>query len=120
VLFGRGQHALEADHQQVADQVGMDVLGPPAHIVLFEAADPFADCGFDFSLGFHNNLRRDASQIPASVIVPFGEAPRNYDIFERFSRHSLNPKRMSIAFGAPQRYDQIASRARLHGFGIIG
>ena len=28
MLLGRGQNALEADDQQIADQVGADVLGP--------------------------------------------------------------------------------------------
>ena len=53
VLLGRGQDALEADDEQIADQVGADVLGSPAHVVLLEAADPFANGGFDFSLRFH-------------------------------------------------------------------
>jgi hypothetical protein len=51
-LFGRGQDALEADHQEVAEQVGADVLGPPAHVFLFEAAHPFADGGFDLPCVF--------------------------------------------------------------------
>ena len=58
LLFGRGQDALEADHEQIADQVGVDVLGSPAHVFLLEAADPFADGGFDFSLRFHSDLER--------------------------------------------------------------
>jgi hypothetical protein len=56
VLFGGGQDALEPDHKQVADQVGPDILGSPAHVILFEAADSFADGGFDFTLGFRGNL----------------------------------------------------------------
>ena len=37
VLLGRGQDALEADDEQVADQVGVDVLGPAAHVFLLES-----------------------------------------------------------------------------------
>jgi hypothetical protein len=33
--------------------MGVDVLGPPAHVILLEAADSFADGGFDLSLGSH-------------------------------------------------------------------
>ena len=58
LLFGRGQDALEADHEKVADQVGVNVLGPPAHVFLFKARHPFADGGFDFSLCFHGDLER--------------------------------------------------------------
>ena len=47
---------LEADHEQIADQMGVNILGAPAHVFLFEAADPFADGGFDFSLCFHGGL----------------------------------------------------------------
>jgi hypothetical protein len=56
LLFGRRQNPLEADHEQVADQVGVDVLGPPAHVVLLEARDPFADGRFDLSQRFHGVL----------------------------------------------------------------
>ena len=58
LLFGRGQDALEADHEQITDQVGVDVLGAAAHVILFEVAHPFANGGFDFALGFHATLRR--------------------------------------------------------------
>ena len=37
LLFGRRQDALEADHEKVTDQVGVDVLGPAAHVFLLEA-----------------------------------------------------------------------------------
>ena len=32
----------------------MNVLGSAAHVILFEATDPFADRGLDFSLCFHD------------------------------------------------------------------
>jgi hypothetical protein len=56
VLFGRGQDASEADHQQVADQVRADVLWTTAHIVVFETDDPGAHGGFDLSLCSHDDL----------------------------------------------------------------
>ncbi len=58
LLFGSGQNALEADHEQIAGQMGVNVLRPPAHILLLEATDAFADSGFDFTLGFHSNIER--------------------------------------------------------------
>jgi hypothetical protein len=68
LLFGRGQDALEADHEKVIDQVGVDVLGPAAHVFLFKATDPFADGGFDFPLGFHGDLKR----VPSPGRCPHG------------------------------------------------
>jgi hypothetical protein len=32
--------------------VGLNVLGSPAHVFLFEMTDPCADGGFDFALRF--------------------------------------------------------------------
>src|SRR5439155_8973927 len=42
--------------EEVADQVGVNVFGPPAHVLLFKARDSFADGGFDFALCFHGDL----------------------------------------------------------------
>src|SRR6266849_8027391 len=61
VLFGRRQNALEADNEQIGDQVSVNVLGSPTHVFLLKATDPFADSGFDFSLGFHGNVARSLS-----------------------------------------------------------
>jgi hypothetical protein len=44
---------LQTDHEEIPEQVGIDVLGPPAHVVLLEAADSFTNRGFDFSLRLH-------------------------------------------------------------------
>ena len=48
--------AQEADYEEVAEQVGMDVLGSPAHVLLLEAAHAVANGGLDFSLRFHSDL----------------------------------------------------------------
>jgi hypothetical protein len=56
VLFGRGQNTLEAHHEQVADQVGTDILGTPAHVFLLEPRDSGADGGFDLSLCLHGGF----------------------------------------------------------------
>jgi hypothetical protein len=53
VLLGGGQNALETHDEEIPQQMGVDVLGPPAHVILLEAADSFADGGFDLSLGSH-------------------------------------------------------------------
>ena len=68
MLVGRGQDPPEADHEQIADQMGVNILGSPAHILLFETADPFADGGFDFALCSHGNLE--------IVSIPNGEPAR--------------------------------------------
>ena len=46
-----------SNSEEIADEMGVNALGSPSHIVLFEAADPFADSGFDFAERFHSDLR---------------------------------------------------------------
>ena len=58
MLLGSRQNALQADHEEVAEQVGANVLGPPAHVVLLETRDPRTDGGFDLSDGFHSRFLR--------------------------------------------------------------
>ena len=58
MLFCRRQDALEADDKQIADQVSVNVLGSPAHVILFKAADPVANGGFDLSLCLHVRTHR--------------------------------------------------------------
>jgi hypothetical protein len=55
LLFGRGQDTLKAHHQEITDQVGVYVLGPPADVFLFEAGHPVADGSLDFALGLHGS-----------------------------------------------------------------
>jgi hypothetical protein len=50
LLLGHGQDAFESDHEQIADQVSVNILGTSAHVILFEMRDSFAHGGFDFSL----------------------------------------------------------------------
>ena len=52
MLFGRGQHALKADHEEIAEQVGVNVLGSPAHVVLLEATDCLHKWRLRFLPGF--------------------------------------------------------------------
>src|SRR5271166_5743493 len=49
---------MEADHDEVAEQVGVDVLGATAHMFLLKSADPRGDGRFDFALCFHCDLGR--------------------------------------------------------------
>ena len=49
VLFGGGQNALKADHEEITEQVGVNALGTPAHVVLLKATDSFTNSGFEFS-----------------------------------------------------------------------
>ena len=44
---------LKPNDEEIADQVGINVLGTTAHVILLEAADPFTNGGFDLALGFH-------------------------------------------------------------------
>src|SRR5690242_9831618 len=68
LLLGRGQDALEADDEEFADQVGVDLLGTPAHVFLLEIAHPLADGGFDLSLRLHGFSR--ASRCRSSAPEP--------------------------------------------------
>ncbi len=56
LLLGRGQNALEAHQQEIAKQVGVNVLGSAAHVLLLEASDRFTDGGLDLSLRLHGGL----------------------------------------------------------------
>ena len=52
LLFGRGQDALKTDHEEITDQMGANVPGPPAEVVVMKASDEFANGGFDLTEGF--------------------------------------------------------------------
>ena len=41
--------ALKSDDEEIAEQMGVDVLGASAHVILLEAANRLADGGFDLS-----------------------------------------------------------------------
>jgi len=56
LLLGGGQNALQADHEEISEQVGVNILGSAAHILLLEARYGFTNGGFDFSMGFHVTL----------------------------------------------------------------
>jgi hypothetical protein len=66
MLFGRGQDALEPDHDNIVDQVRADILGSPAHVFLLEPTHPLADSGLDFPLCFHSDLE----SVPVAVGRP--------------------------------------------------
>ena len=55
VLLGCGQNALETHDEEIAQQVSVNVFGPPAHVILPEATDSLADGSFDLSPCFHGN-----------------------------------------------------------------
>jgi hypothetical protein len=56
LLLGFGQNASEANHEKIAEQVDVDVLGAPADVILLEATDSLADGSFDLTPGSHGNL----------------------------------------------------------------
>ena len=58
MLFGRSQNTLKAHHEQITEQVGMNVLRAAAHVILLKATDSFADCGFKFTLRLHVDSER--------------------------------------------------------------
>jgi len=66
LLFGRRQDAAEAHHEKIANEVGVDLLGAAAHVLLFEAADPFADCGLDLALCLHGHRECTAIRDPTA------------------------------------------------------
>src|SRR5580700_7090026 len=53
LLFGGRQQALEPDDDEIAEQVGMNVLRASAPVFLLKAPDPFANGGFNLALSFH-------------------------------------------------------------------
>ena len=55
MLFCSGQNALQADQQEIADQMRMKVLGTAAHEFLLKARNSFADGSFDFPLRFRRH-----------------------------------------------------------------
>ena len=57
--FSRGQHALEAYHEEIADQISADVTGPATDVLLLKASDQFANSAFDLTPGF----RRDTGDV---------------------------------------------------------
>jgi len=44
---------LETHYEEIAEQVGVNVLWPSAHVLLLKMTNALADGGLDFSLGFH-------------------------------------------------------------------
>ena len=65
LLFCHGQDPFESDDEKIADQIGVNILGPATHVLLFEARDSFAHGGFDFSLSLHTHLAR--ARIPSFI-----------------------------------------------------
>src|ERR1043165_141385 len=53
MLFGRGQNPFKSHQQEIVNEMGVDVFGPPAHVFLFEARHALADGGFDLSKSLH-------------------------------------------------------------------
>src|SRR5438132_1194149 len=96
LLLRRGQNALEANHEEIAEQVGVNVLGSPPHVFLFEAGDPFADGGFYFPLCFHNrsrtcpNSRSSRARSIAQPMIPLPSAAQQSACFagpEPYNEH---------------------------------
>src|SRR5260370_30174071 len=46
---------MKTDDEEVVDQVRVDVLGSPAHVILLKATASFANGGFNLPLSFHIN-----------------------------------------------------------------
>ena len=76
LLFGGGQHAVKANHEQITDQVGLDILGATAHVFLLKTRDPLADRGFDFSLRFHRKLRT----CPHHIALQMASVGQSFDV----------------------------------------
>ena len=55
LLLGYGQNALKTHDDEIAEQIGVDVFGAPAHVILLEATNPLADGSFDLSQSPHRN-----------------------------------------------------------------
>ena len=57
MLFGGGQNASKADHEEITQQVGVNVLGAPAHVVMLKATNSFTNSGFEFSQCSHSDAK---------------------------------------------------------------
>jgi hypothetical protein len=109
MLFGGGQDALEADHEEIIDQVRADVFGSPAHVFLLEATDPLADGGFDFPLRFHGALA--CLPFPAQVAA---EEDRRHEATEPGSpvlgsaedQHTKRRKMLHLVFPVHSAHEQ--------------
>jgi hypothetical protein len=62
MLLGGGQDALKTHDDEITEKVGANILRTPAHVILLEAADPFANGRFDFSVCFHGNFSLGSHQ----------------------------------------------------------
>jgi hypothetical protein len=72
LLFGGSQQTLEPDDDEIAEQVGVNVLRASAPVLLLEVGDPFADGGLNFALGFH---REGDSATVAKIRSSFPKSP---------------------------------------------
>ena len=62
LLLGGGQNALQADHEKIAQQVGVNILGTPAHIVLLEARNSLHKRRLRFLPGFSSRPPHNAGE----------------------------------------------------------
>ena len=53
---------LGEDYDEITDQMGVEVLRPPPHIILFKVAYPLANGSFDFAPCFNGDLQRLAPE----------------------------------------------------------
>ena len=72
LLLGGRQQTLEPDDDEIAEKVGVNVLGASASVFLLKATDPFADGGLDLSLGFHG---AGNSETVAKICSTFPKSP---------------------------------------------
>ena len=94
VLFGGGQDALEPDHDQVVDQVRVDVLGSAAHVFLFETAHALADGSLDLALRLQSDLQRGRSCQREHALGPLRGAIRPESTILKSSRtHDTKERR---------------------------
>ena len=54
------------DDEEITEQVGVNVLGTPPHVVLFKAADSRANGRFEFSQCSHHNIPYPRSRLEES------------------------------------------------------
>jgi hypothetical protein len=66
LLFSGGQNAFKADHEEITEEMGVNTLGTPAHVVLLKMTNSFRNSGFDLSQCSH----RDAHQHPLTTGIP--------------------------------------------------
>ena len=60
-VFGRAENALNADYQEITEQMGANVPGSPAEVLLLKAMYSLTNGGFEFFQRSHSDTPTNSS-----------------------------------------------------------